>query len=82
MTHWHLLRPFAKVDAVNKGYPGRASIANHLDLLITLLSLGASGWRTALREREELFGYLEQRLQDVASANGAQEAHPLCPPDL
>lgn len=56
---------------MNKAYPGRASIANHLDLLITLLSLGGDGWRTALREREELYPYLKQRLQEVASAHGA-----------
>lgn len=60
-----------QVDDVNKSYPGRASIANHLDLLITLLSLGASGWRSALAEREALFGYLKERLSLVATENGA-----------
>jgi hypothetical protein len=33
------------VDAVNKLYPGRAAMSAHLDLLITLLSWGAAGWK-------------------------------------
>lgn len=33
------------VDAVNKTYPGRASISVHLDLLMTLLHWGSQGWR-------------------------------------
>jgi O-phospho-L-seryl-tRNASec:L-selenocysteinyl-tRNA synthase len=36
----------AVVDAVRRGYPGRASISPILDLLITLLSMGVEvgGW--------------------------------------
>jgi O-phospho-L-seryl-tRNASec:L-selenocysteinyl-tRNA synthase len=33
------------VDVVNKAYPGRASMAPLLDLLITLLSMGDAGER-------------------------------------
>jgi len=33
------------VEAVNKAYPGRASVTAHLDLLMTLLHWGAQGWR-------------------------------------
>ena len=33
------------VELVNKLYPGRASVAAHLDLLMTLLHWGAEGWK-------------------------------------
>lgn len=33
------------VAAVNGTYPGRAAVAAHLDLLMTLLHWGAAGWR-------------------------------------
>jgi len=39
----------AFIEAVNAAYPGRASAAPMLDLLITLLHWGASGWRKALQ---------------------------------
>lgn len=39
------------------GYPGRAGVAAHLDLLMTLLHLGQQGWLKLLQEREELFEY-------------------------
>lgn len=39
------------VAAVNSSYPGRASMAAHLDLLMTLLYLGADGWRRKLQVR-------------------------------
>jgi hypothetical protein len=43
------LKPGARyrvsVAAVNKAYPGRACMAPLLDLLMTLLHLGAGGWR-------------------------------------
>lgn len=37
------------VDAINAAYPGRASAAPMLDLLMTLLHWGASGWRKVLQ---------------------------------
>ena len=37
------------VEAVNAAYPGRASAAPMLDLLVTLLHWGACGWRRVLR---------------------------------
>ena len=40
------------VDAVNKLYPGRASVAAHLDLLMTLLHWGANGWREVGRRMD------------------------------
>ena len=39
----------AFVDAVNAAYPGRASAAPMLDLLITLLFWGKEGWEKVLR---------------------------------
>lgn len=33
------------LEAVNKSYPGRASASAHFDLFVTLLHLGADGWR-------------------------------------
>jgi hypothetical protein len=46
------------VDAVAKGYPGRAAMTPLLDLLATLLYWGAAGWREKLQQREELYVYL------------------------
>eukprot|EP00803_Ostreobium_quekettii_P004682 evm.model.scf_690.1 EVM.evm.TU.scf_690.1 scf_690:1172-7451(+) len=54
------------VQSVNKSYPGRASVSAHLDVLITLLHWGASGWRKVLAEREDAFDYMKAELQGVA----------------
>lgn len=58
------------VDKVNKNYPGRASISAHLDLLITLLHWGATGWKQVLQDREYLFPILQQQLSDLAQQWG------------
>ena len=60
----------ALTDAVRKNYPGRASIAPALDVLITLLSLGKEGWRSKLDAREDAFEYMRERLRDAAEAHG------------
>ena len=60
----------ALTDAVRKNYPGRASIAPALDVLITLLSLGKNGWREKLEEREDAFEYMRERLRLTAEAHG------------
>jgi O-phospho-L-seryl-tRNASec:L-selenocysteinyl-tRNA synthase len=39
---------------VSSNYPGRASIAPILDIFITLLSMGESGYRSLLRTRSEI----------------------------
>ena len=52
-----------QVERVNSLYPGRASMAPLLDLLITLLHWGAAGWQQVLQQREELYGYALLRLQ-------------------
>lgn len=36
------------IDAVNAAYPGRASAAPMLDLLMTLLFWGKEGWQAVL----------------------------------
>ncbi|KXZ53262.1 hypothetical protein GPECTOR_7g1156 [Gonium pectorale] len=58
------------VAAVNGTYPGRASSAPALDLLMTLLHWGADGWRQVLAQREELVPYLRERLQALAARQG------------
>lgn len=58
------------VDAVRKSYPGRASISPVLDLLITLLSMGAEGWKRALTDREDVYRYMREKLQATAGDNG------------
>ncbi|PRW56294.1 O-phosphoseryl-tRNA(Sec) selenium transferase [Chlorella sorokiniana] len=58
------------VDRVARLYPGRAAVAPLLDLLITLLHWGASGWRAVLAQREALYAYAQQRLQQFAEQHG------------
>ncbi|XP_037092822.1 O-phosphoseryl-tRNA(Sec) selenium transferase-like isoform X2 [Pollicipes pollicipes] len=58
------------VEGISKNYPGRASAAPSVDLLITLLSLGADGWKQKLHERKQLFGELQQSLLRLAEKHG------------
>uniref|UniRef100_A0A383VZ09 O-phosphoseryl-tRNA(Sec) selenium transferase n=1 Tax=Tetradesmus obliquus TaxID=3088 RepID=A0A383VZ09_TETOB len=58
------------VQAVAKGYPGRASMTAHLDLLVTLLHWGAVGWARVLQQREDLYGYLSEQLAQAAAQLG------------
>ncbi|GBG69064.1 hypothetical protein CBR_g3762 [Chara braunii] len=58
------------VADVNEAYAGRASMTPLLDVLITLLSLGAKGWQRVLRDREEIYPYLRQKLQVFAQSQG------------
>ncbi|KAG7669400.1 hypothetical protein Ndes2526B_g05722 [Nannochloris sp. 'desiccata'] len=58
------------VEKVNKLYPGRASMAPLLDLLITLLHLGAAGWSRELQQREELQPLVLDALKECAAAIG------------
>lgn len=60
----------AVVDGINGLYPGRASASSHLDLLMTLLHLGAAGWIKLLSDREQLFEYLKGQLTAVAAVRG------------
>ncbi|XP_071982092.1 O-phosphoseryl-tRNA(Sec) selenium transferase isoform X1 [Engystomops pustulosus] len=55
------------LEEISKMYPGRASASPSLDVLITLLSLGASGYKNLLTERKELFAYLANELKTLAA---------------
>nr|CAH65228.1 hypothetical protein RCJMB04_9o5 [Gallus gallus] len=54
------------IQEISKMYPGRASASPSLDVLITLLSLGASGYKQLLKERKEMFSYLSSELKKLA----------------
>ncbi|XP_040191106.1 O-phosphoseryl-tRNA(Sec) selenium transferase [Rana temporaria] len=54
------------LEEISKMYPGRASASPSLDVLITLLSLGASGYKNLLTERKEMFTYLSSELKALA----------------
>ena len=58
------------VAAINEAYPGRACMAPLLDVLMTLLYLGRSGWLAALEARSEGFNYLRVKLSEVAAQHG------------
>lgn len=55
------------VDLVRKNYPGRASMSPILDVFITLLSMGKQELRSILKEREDCYRYLLDRLEEVAA---------------
>ncbi|XP_077136063.1 O-phosphoseryl-tRNA(Sec) selenium transferase [Ranitomeya variabilis] len=55
------------LEEISKMYPGRASASPSLDVLITLLSLGASGYKRLLTERKELYTYLAKELKALAA---------------
>ncbi|CAJ1397654.1 unnamed protein product [Effrenium voratum] len=60
----------ALVDKVSGLYPGRASMSPLLDLFITLLSLGSSGWTGLLQERKENAKWFEERLSTASTKLG------------
>jgi len=49
---------------------GRASATPSIDLLITLLSWGVSGYKKLLADRKEMFTYLQQKLAACAQQCG------------
>ena len=58
------------ISEVAKLYPGRASAAPVLDVFITLLSMGESGYRRLLEERNRLFPVLLDGIFKVAKNYG------------
>ena len=58
------------VDKVRKLYPGRASISSTLDVLITLLEMGKTGYERLLDERETNYEKLKMALERTASKYG------------
>ncbi|XP_035639916.1 O-phosphoseryl-tRNA(Sec) selenium transferase isoform X2 [Oncorhynchus keta] len=63
------------IQEISRMYPGRASASPSLDVLITLLTLGASGYRKLLAEQKEMYTYLAQELKRLAAAHGERLLH-------
>jgi O-phospho-L-seryl-tRNASec:L-selenocysteinyl-tRNA synthase len=58
------------IARISSAYPGRASGSPCLDLFITLLSMGESGWSALLAERERLFVYARAKLAETVAPLG------------
>ncbi|XP_039677734.1 O-phosphoseryl-tRNA(Sec) selenium transferase isoform X2 [Perca fluviatilis] len=63
------------IQEISKMYPGRASASPSLDVLITLLTLGASGYKKLLSDRKEMYLFLAQELKSLASAHRERLLH-------
>jgi O-phospho-L-seryl-tRNASec:L-selenocysteinyl-tRNA synthase len=57
---------------VSDSYPGRASIGGILDLLVTFLETGLSGFRTIFDDREKLFVQTKQKIWDFCKDYNTQ----------
>lgn len=64
------------LEQLASSYAGRASSSQTLDVFMTLLSLGRNGYQMLLRERQQNFEYLKQRLQQFAAEHN--EIVPQC----
>lgn len=53
------------ISGLAKMYPGRGCSSQSLDLLITLLAMGSTGYRKLTEERKSNFEYLKERLNGV-----------------
>jgi O-phospho-L-seryl-tRNASec:L-selenocysteinyl-tRNA synthase len=60
----------ASIEEMSKLYPGRASSAPVVDLMITLLAMGEKGWRELLSHRSGLLLEFKERLSNVAKEFG------------
>lgn len=58
------------LEAISKTYPGRASSSPIVDLFITLLSMGRTGYLDLLKNRKLVYDYFKQRLKALAEAYG------------
>eukprot|EP00771_Trimastix_marina_P002307 gnl/Trimastix_PCT/3430.p1 GENE.gnl/Trimastix_PCT/3430~~gnl/Trimastix_PCT/3430.p1 ORF type:complete len:492 (+),score=91.86 gnl/Trimastix_PCT/3430:157-1632(+) len=58
------------IEAISQSYPGRASVAPILDVLITLLSMGFAGYRELVQSRVEVMAYMRAELQRIAAQFG------------
>ncbi|XP_029445900.1 O-phosphoseryl-tRNA(Sec) selenium transferase [Rhinatrema bivittatum] len=58
------------IQEISKMYPGRASASPSLDVLITLLSQGANGYKQLLKERKDMYIYLASELKKLAEIYG------------
>ena len=60
------------VEAVSKMYPGRASNTPTVDLFVTFLTLGSSGFKKLLEERRGHFQYLREQVTALAKSHGTR----------
>lgn len=58
------------INDVAKNYAGRASSSQTLDVFITLLHLGCEGYLKLVKERKEMFSYLKEELEKIATKHG------------
>ncbi|KAI8926258.1 sec tRNA synthase [Entophlyctis helioformis] len=58
------------IDAVGQVYPGRASMAPILDLMITLLAMGSTTWAKLLKTRRENYVYFKERMTEWCLERG------------
>ncbi|KAG7273852.1 hypothetical protein CRUP_014545 [Coryphaenoides rupestris] len=63
------------IQEISQMYPGRASASPSLDVLITLLTLGANGYKRLLAERKEMYSVLAEELRTLAAAHGERVLH-------
>ncbi|XP_034020534.1 O-phosphoseryl-tRNA(Sec) selenium transferase [Thalassophryne amazonica] len=63
------------IQEISKMYPGRASASPSLDVLITILTLGTSGYKKLLSERKEIYSFLALELKNLASTHGERLLH-------
>ncbi|XP_041449538.1 O-phosphoseryl-tRNA(Sec) selenium transferase-like [Drosophila obscura] len=57
---------------VGSSYAGRASGSQALDVFMTLLSLGRTGYHSMIQKREDNFTYLKEQLIEFAQGHGEQ----------
>ena len=55
------------VAEISGSYPGRASSAPSLDVMLTLLSMGVRGYKQLLSARKQMFNSLLTQLEEVAA---------------
>lgn len=58
------------VKNIGKTYAGRASSSPHVDLFITLLSMGINGYKSLLEQRQTILKGFPQKLTAVAEKHG------------
>ena len=58
------------ITNIGKVYAGRASSSPIVDLFITLLSMGLSGYKGLLQQRQNMLEHFQKRLSEVAEKYG------------
>ena len=58
------------IKEISQTYPGRASGSPSVDVFITLLSMGVSGYKLLLAQRKTLFAVLKSEMQTLADKYG------------